>query len=116
MKSDKELFGLAQMYVTLEKEYEKAAVIRDQIASIEEIMEKQFVDLVDDDLDQDVIAIAPGDDEVVVIIMPVRNGKIVGRDDFLMSASQYDSPSEIMFSPTNQLPSIKHPKISAYPS
>ena len=79
------------------EEYEKAAVIRDQIASIEEIMEKQFVDLVDDDLDQDVIAIAPGDDEVVVIIMPIRNGKIVGRDDFLMSASQYDSSSEIMF-------------------
>ena len=79
------------------EEYEKAAVIRDQIASIEEIMEKQFVDLVDDDLDQDVIAISQGDDEVVVIIMPIRNGKIVGRDDFLMSASQYDSPSEIMF-------------------
>ncbi len=79
------------------EQYEKAAVIRDQISSIEEIMEKQFVDLVDDDLDQDVIAIAPGDDEVVVIIMPIRNGKIVGRDDFLMSASQYDSSSEIMF-------------------
>ncbi len=80
------------------EEYEKAAVIRDQIASIEEIMEKQFVDLVDDDLDQDVIAIAPGKNEVVVIIMPIRNGKIVGRDDFLMSGSEYDSPSEIMFS------------------
>ena len=79
------------------EEYEKAAVLRDQIASIEEIMEKQFVDLVDDDLDQDVIAIAPGENEVVVIIMPIRNGKIVGRDDFLMSASQYDSSSEIMF-------------------
>lgn len=79
------------------EQYEKAAVIRDQITSIEEIMEKQFVDLVDDDLDQDVIAIAPGDDDVVVIIMPIRNGKIVGRDDFLMSASQYDSSSEIMF-------------------
>lgn len=79
------------------EEYEKAAVIRDQIASIEEIMEKQFVDLVDDDLDQDVIAIAPGDNEVVVIIMPIRNGKIVGRDDFLMSGSQYDSSSEVMF-------------------
>ena len=79
------------------EEFEKAAVIRDQIASIEEIMEKQFVDLVNDDLDQDVIAIAPGKDEVVVIIMPVRNGKIVGRDDFLMSGAQYDSSSEIMF-------------------
>ena len=79
------------------EEYEKAAVIRDQISSIEEIMEKQFVDLVDDDLDQDVIAIAQGENEVVVIIMPIRNGKIVGRDDFLMSGSQYDSSSEILF-------------------
>ena len=79
------------------EEFEKAAVIRDQISSIEEIMEKQFVDLVDDDLDQDVIAIAPGDDDVVVIIMPIRKGKIVGRDDFLMSGSQYDSSSEIVF-------------------
>ena len=79
------------------EEFEKAAVIRDQINSIEEIMEKQFVDLVDDDLDQDVIAIAQGEDEVVVIIMPIRKGKIVGRDDFLMSGSQYDSSSEIVF-------------------
>ncbi|WP_406534236.1 excinuclease ABC subunit UvrC [Methanobrevibacter sp.] len=80
------------------EEFEKAAVIRDQISSIEDIMEKQFVDFVDDDLDQDVIAIALGENEVIVIIMPIRNGKIVGRDDFLMSGSQYDSPSEIMFS------------------
>ena len=79
------------------EEYEKAAVIRDQISSIEEIMEKQFVDLVDDDLDQDVIAIAPSKNEVVVIIMPIRNGKIVGRDDFLMGGSQYDSSSEVLF-------------------
>ncbi len=79
------------------EQFEKAAVIRDQITSIEEIMEKQFVDLVDDDLDQDVIAIAPNDNEVVVIILPVRNGKIVGRDDFLMSGSQYESNSEILF-------------------
>lgn len=79
------------------EEFEKAAVLRDQISSIEEIMEKQFVDLVDDDLDQDVIAIAPDEDNVVVIIMPIRNGKIVGQDDFLMTSSQYDSSSEIMF-------------------
>ncbi|WP_299524307.1 excinuclease ABC subunit UvrC [uncultured Methanobrevibacter sp.] len=79
------------------EQFEKAAVLRDQIVSIEEIMEKQFVDLVDDDLDQDVIAIAPNENEVVVIIMPIRNGKIVGRDDFLMSGSQYESNSEILF-------------------
>ena len=82
---------------SIHEEFEKAAVIRDQIVSIEEIMEKQFVDLVNDDLDQDVIAIAPDDNEVVVIIMPIRNGKIVGRDDFLMSGSQFDSSSEVIF-------------------
>ena len=79
------------------EQFEKAAVIRDQISSIEEIMEKQFVELMNDDLDQDVIAISQGKNEVVVIIMPIRNGKIVGRDDFLMSGSQYDSSSEIVF-------------------
>ena len=79
------------------EQFEKAAVLRDQITSIEEIMEKQLVDFVDDDLDQDVIAIAPDENEVVVIIMPIRNGKIVGRDDFLMSGSQYESNSEILF-------------------
>lgn len=79
------------------EEFEKAAVIRDQISSIEEIMEKQFVELANDDLDQDVIAMALNKNEVIVIIMPIRNGKIVGRDDFLMSSSKYDSASEVMF-------------------
>lgn len=79
------------------EEFEKAAVIRDQISSIEEIMEKQFVELANDDLDQDVIAMALNKKEVIVIIMPIRNGKIVGRDDFLMSSSKYDSASEVMF-------------------
>ena len=79
------------------EEFEKAAVIRDQISSIEEIMEKQFVELANDDLDHDVIAMALNKNEVIVIIMPIRNGKIVGRDDFLMSSSKYDSASEVMF-------------------
>ena len=81
----------------INEEFEKAAVLRDQISSIEEIMEKQFVELMDDDLDQDVIAVDPGENDVVVIIMPIRDGKIVGRDDFLMSGAQYDSTSEIVF-------------------
>lgn len=79
------------------QEYEKAAVLRDQIDSIEEIMEKQFVELSDDDLDQDVIAIVPDEEEVVVIVMPIRNGKIVGRDDFLMSGTQYQESAEVIF-------------------
>ena len=40
MKSDKELFGLAQMYVTLEKEYEKASEYGlDELGEIKEGLE-----------------------------------------------------------------------------
>lgn len=80
------------------QEYEKAAVIRDQINSIEEIMNKQFVELADDDLDQDVIAISEHEENVIVIVMAVRNGKIIGKDDFLMSGTEYNSRDEIIFS------------------
>lgn len=80
------------------QEYEKAAVIRDQISSIEEIMNKQFVELADDDLDQDVIAISEDEENVIVIVMAVRNGKIIGKDDFLMSGTEYNSRDEIIFS------------------
>ena len=81
----------------LNEEYEKAAIIRDQIFSIEEIMEKQFVELADDDLDQDIIATAKSEDSVVIIVMPIRNGKIVGRDDFLMNGTNYNSISEVLY-------------------
>ncbi|MCQ2972402.1 MAG: excinuclease ABC subunit UvrC [archaeon] len=78
------------------QEYEKAAIIRDQIFSIEEIMEQQFVEL-DDDLDQDIIATASGEDSVIVIVMPIRNGKIVGRDDFIMSGTENQTISEVLY-------------------
>ncbi len=78
------------------QEYEKAAVLRDQISSIEEIMDKQFVDLVDDDADQDVIAISDDDEDVIIVVMAIRKGKIVGKDDFLMSGTLHDSKEDII--------------------
>lgn len=81
-----------------EQNYEKAAVLRDQIQSIEEVMDKQFVELADDDLDQDVIAISEDKDNFVIVVMAVRNGKIVGKDDFLMNGTEYDSVEEVEYS------------------
>lgn len=79
------------------QEYEKAAVLRDQYQSIEEIMDKQFVELADDDLDQDVIAIAENKNTVIIVVMAIRNGKIVGKDDFLMSGTEYDSNEDVLY-------------------
>lgn len=80
-----------------EQNYEKAAVLRDQIQSIEEIMDKQFVELRDDDLDQDVIAISEDKETFIIVVMAIRNGKIVGKDDFLMNGTEYDSNEEVTY-------------------
>lgn len=86
------------MEAASEQNYEKAAVLRDQIQSIEEVMDKQFVELADDDLDQDVIAISEDKDNFVIVVMAVRNGKIIGKDDFLMNGTEYDSVEEVEYS------------------
>lgn len=80
-----------------QQNYEKAAVLRDQIQSIEEIMDKQFVELGDDDLDQDIIAISEDKENFIIVVMAIRNGKIVGKDDFLMNGTEYDSNEEVIY-------------------
>ena len=91
-------------YVEIEKEmkeaaknqeFEKAAVIRDQISSIEEVMNKQFVEL-NNELDQDIIAISYTTQNAVVVVMNIRNGKIIGKDDFLMDGSQHTTSDEVI--------------------
>lgn len=75
--------------------FEKAAIIRDQIASIAEVMEKQFVDFADE-LDQDIIAMAFDGDSAIVVVFSIRNGKINGKDDFLMSGAKNNKSDEVI--------------------
>ena len=77
------------------QEFEKAAVIRDQINSIDEVMTKQLVEF-KNDLDQDIIAISYTRQNAVVVVMNIRNGKIVGKDDFLMNGSKHTTSDEVI--------------------
>lgn len=77
------------------QEYEKAAVIRDQISSIDEVMKKQFVEF-ENDLDQDIIAIAYTIHNAVAVVMNIRNGKIMGKDDFTMDGSENTTSDEVI--------------------
>ncbi|MGL6298450.1 MAG: excinuclease ABC subunit UvrC, partial [Methanobacteriaceae archaeon] len=77
------------------EEFEKAAAFRDQILAINEIMEKQFVDFVDN-LDQDIISLAKKEDKAVVVVLSIRDGKIVAKDDFLMAGVKNQENSEII--------------------
>ena len=73
-------------------EFEKAAELRDKIASIKLIHEKQKIEG-DGFEDQDVVAFAKNGDEALVYIMFVRAGKMIGSES-LMLTSVSDTPDE----------------------
>ncbi|MDD1764130.1 MAG: excinuclease ABC subunit UvrC [Methanobacteriaceae archaeon] len=73
-----------------QKEYEKAAALRDQLNSLDDILEKQKMEL-NRNLDQDVIAAAADSELAVVVVFSLRAGKIMSKEDFLM-----DGLSEVL--------------------
>lgn len=75
--------------------FEKASVIRDQLFSLGEVMEKQKMEF-NCSLDQDVIASSNDGEVVVVVVFRVRQGKIMGKEDFLMEGAQDYSIPEIL--------------------
>ncbi|MDR3292185.1 MAG: excinuclease ABC subunit UvrC [Methanobrevibacter sp.] len=81
--------------VAIKQEYEKAAVLRDQINSIKEVMEKQFV-IFENELEQDIIAFSNDKDKAIMVVLSVRNGKIIGKDDFLMSGTENQESKDIL--------------------
>lgn len=71
--------------------FEDAAKYRDKIMSLEELVQKQKIDNVASDLNQDIIAMARAHDEACVQVFFIRNGKIVGREHFILEGV-LDSP------------------------
>ena len=76
-------------------EFEKAAVLRDQLNSVEDVLEKQKMEFTRS-LDQDVIASASDSELACVVVFSVREGKIIGKDDFLMSGAENTSEEKII--------------------
>ncbi|MBI5680758.1 MAG: excinuclease ABC subunit UvrC [Methanobacterium sp.] len=77
------------------QEFEKAAVLRDQILSVDNILEKQKIEF-DRGLEQDVITCAYDEKIACVVVFSIRDGKIIGKDDFLMSGAEDTLPHKIL--------------------
>ncbi len=75
--------------------YEKAATIRDQLAAIENIVERQKV-VSTDYIDSDVIAMARDDREACVQVFFIRNGKLIGREYFMMENTEDSEDADVM--------------------
>jgi excinuclease ABC subunit C len=81
-----------------ELNFEEAARIRDRIQAVERVLEKQRIINTEGQDDQDVIALARGDDETCAQVFFFRTGKLVGREYFILQGTRDSSSEEIMAS------------------
>ncbi|MEN6436396.1 MAG: excinuclease ABC subunit UvrC [Anaerolineaceae bacterium] len=78
-----------------ELHFEKAAAIRDQLQAIDKVVEKQKV-ISSDQKDSDVIAMARNNGEACVQIFFIRNGKLIGREYFILEGTADEADSEVI--------------------
>ncbi len=76
--------------------FEEAARIRDRIKAVERVLEKQRVISTEGQDDQDIIALASGEDETCAMSFLFRNGKLIGREFFILQGTRDSSPGEVM--------------------
>ena len=82
---------------SMEFNFEEAAIYRDKIINLQDMMQKQKIDVSTDDVNQDVIAMAYNDEEACVQSFFIRHGKIVGREHFILEGTK-DSTKEAILS------------------
>jgi excinuclease ABC subunit C len=78
-----------------ELKFERAAAIRDQISAIDRVVEKQKV-ISNDQIDSDVITMARANGEACVQIFFIRNGKMIGREYFILEGTEDEPDGEII--------------------
>ena len=83
------------MNAAQEMEFEQAAQYRDLIQSVNHISNKQKINSSGME-DQDIIALAKAQEESVVALFFVRDGKLLGREHFHMQHSIETSRTEVM--------------------
>ncbi len=76
-------------------QFERAAVVRDRIRSLERVLEQQKV-FSAATTDEDVIAFAQNDGTACVQVFFIRGGKLLGRENFMLEGTADAAPGEIL--------------------
>ncbi|MDF1544258.1 MAG: excinuclease ABC subunit UvrC [bacterium] len=75
-------------------DFEQAATLRDQIQAIQSVMTRQKVD-VGEIVDRDIISVAREEKDAVAVVMQIREGALIGRQEFQLVVD-IDEPAEIL--------------------
>jgi excinuclease ABC subunit C len=89
------------------QEYEKAALMRDQIKAVEAVVEKQKITSAHGDIDA--MAFVQEGDQAFALVYLVRQGRLVGRESFALTGTRDEEPSQIMTSFVQQFYSTAEP-------
>ncbi len=76
-------------------EFERAALLRDQIQAIHQVIEGQRIATTVRG-EQDVIAFAEDKDQAYVQVFFIRSGKLIGRESFVLQGTRSEQPQQIM--------------------
>ena len=76
-------------------EYEQAALLRDKIADIRQLMEEQHA-IQTRDVEQDILAVARDEQDAMVQLTHIRAGRMEGGRAFLLENSGDEEPGEIL--------------------
>jgi excinuclease ABC subunit C len=78
-----------------EMRFEDAATWRDKLHAVESVRHKQKV-TTDVSVDRDILALARADKIVAAIALQIRDGLLIGRQGFQLSAGEADTDAEIL--------------------
>jgi len=76
-------------------DFEKAAILRDQIQAIEKVVERQKI-ISSSDMNSDAIALARSNGDSCVQIFFIRNGRLIGREYFVLEGTEDENDSAII--------------------
>jgi len=78
-------------------QFERAALLRDQIKAIEKVIEGQRIAITLQG-EKDIIGLAQNEKQAYVKLFSIRNNKLIGQDHFIMEGIKGESPGQIMTS------------------
>ena len=76
-------------------DFEKAAILRDQIQAIEKVVERQKI-ISSSDMNSDAIALARSNGDSCMQIFFIRNGRLIGREYFILEGTEDENDSAII--------------------
>ena len=76
-------------------EFERAAVLRDSIISLDALSEKQKV-VADEKVNRDVFSLYTSETEAALAILMIRGGSLVNKCEFILSLTELTSPDDFL--------------------